>query len=135
MHPRSLVRREIIQRLAAQKDGLALALRQAQAAATSLPEHEAAFLRDNLIYQSAIMVQTCVWLEQIELAHEAIDLGDRPACEAALARAEAAFAQIPSLAEGYCRGEWENWYRGCKKLNVSATLKRTRDVLEQAKQE
>ena len=101
----------------------------------NLPEHEAAFLRDNLIYQSAIMVQTCAWLEQVELAHEALDLGDRPACVAALAQAEAAFAQIPVLAEGYCRGEWENWYRGCKKLNVSATLKRTRDVLEQSRQE
>ena len=33
MHPRSLGRRETIQRLRAQKDGLALALRQAQAAA------------------------------------------------------------------------------------------------------
>ena len=81
------------------------------------------------------MVQTCAWLEQVELAHEAIDLGDRrPACES-LAQAEAAFAQIPVLAEGYCRGEWENWYRGCKKLNVSATLKRTRDVLDQSRQE
>jgi len=133
MHPRSLGRRETIQRLTAQKDGLALALRQAQAVAAELPEHEAAFLRDNLIYQSGIMVQTCVWLEHIELAHESLDLGDRPACVAALARAEAAFAQIPVLADGYCRGEWGNWYRGCKKLNVLATLKRTREVLEQAK--
>ena len=124
MHPRSLGRRETIQRLTAQKDGLALALRQAQAAAAELPEHEAAFLGDNLIYQSAIMVQTCTWLEQVELAHEALDLGDRPALVAALAQAEAAFAQIPVLADGYCRGEWRNWYRGCKKLNVSATLKR-----------
>ena len=79
------------------------------------------------------MVQTCAWLEQVELAHEALDLGDRPACMAALAQAEAAFAQIPVLADGYCRGEWQNWYRGCKKLNVLATLKRTREVLEQAK--
>jgi hypothetical protein len=39
MHPRSLGRRETIQRLTAQKDGLALALRQAQAAAVLLPEY------------------------------------------------------------------------------------------------
>ena len=80
------------------------------------------------------MVQTCAWLEQVELAHEALDLGDRPACVAGLRQAEAAFARIPVLADGYCRGEWENWYRGCKKLNVSATLKRTREVLEQSRQ-
>ena len=48
---------------------------------------------------------------------------------------EAAFAQISVLADGYCRGEWQNWYRGCKKLNVSSTLKRTREVLEQSRQE
>lgn len=130
MRPRSLDRRETLRRLAAQREGLASALSQAQAAAAALPEPEAAFLTNNLAYQGAIMVQTCEWLEQIELAHEALDGGDRQTCAAALARAEAAFAQIPILADGYCRGDWENWYRGCKKLNVAATLKRTRDVLE-----
>ena len=134
MHPRKLERTENLQRLAAQKDGLASALRQAEAAAAALPAHEAAFLRDNLIYQSAIMVQTCAWLERVELADAAVDRGDRPACVESLAQAEAAFARIPLLAESYCHGDWENWYRGCKKLNVSATLKRTREVLEQARQ-
>lgn len=133
MHPRKLDRSETLKRLAAQKDGLVSALRQAEAAAASLPEHEADFLRDNLIYQSAIMVQTCEWLAHVESADAALDRGDRPSCVASLAQAEAAFARIPILAESYCRGQWENWYRGCKKLNVSATLKRTRDVLEQAK--
>lgn len=134
MHPRKLERSETLKRLAAQKDGLASALRQAEAVAAALPAHEAAFLRDNLIYQSAIMVQTCAWLERAELADAALDRGDRPACVESLAQAEAAFARIPLLAESYCRGDWENWYRGCKKLNVSATLKRTREVLEQARQ-
>ena len=32
------------------------------------------------------MVQTCAWLEQVERAHEALDLGDRPACVAASRR-------------------------------------------------
>jgi hypothetical protein len=134
MHPRSLERSETIKRVGAQKAGLASALQQARTVIASLPEEEAAFLRDNLIYQSAIMVQACAWLEQVELAHEALDRGNRSACTEALANAETAFAQIPVLAEGYCRGPWENWYRGCKKLNVTATLKRTRDVLEQARQ-
>lgn len=133
-HPRSLGRRETIKRVAAQKAGLALALLHARSASVALPEHEAAFLHDNLIYQSAIMFQTCAWLEQVEMAHEALDLGDRSTCVEALAHAEAAFARIPVLAESYCRNGWENWYRGCKKLNVSATLKRTREVLEQARQ-
>ncbi|MEI7733289.1 MAG: glycosyl hydrolase 115 family protein [Verrucomicrobiota bacterium] len=134
MHPRSLGRRETIKRLAAQKAGLTLALLHARSAAAALPETEAFFLNDNLIYPGAIMVQTCSWLEHVEIAHEALDLDNHSACIDALAQAEAAFARIPSLAERYCRGEWENWYRGCKKLNISATLKRTQEVLEQARQ-
>lgn len=133
MHPRSLGRPETIKTLAAQREGLASALQQAQRVATSLPEHEAAFLRDNLIHQSAIMVQTCTWLEQVERARDALEHEDRPACAEALAAAETAFAEIPILADGYCRGPWQDWYRGCKKLNITATLKRTRDVLGQAR--
>lgn len=132
MHPRS-PRRETIRRVAAQKAGFALVLLHARAAEPALPENEAAFLRDNLIYQSAIMHRTSAWLEQVELAHEALDLGDLAACTAALTEAEAAFAQIPLLADAYCRGPWENWYRGAKKLNIGATLKRTGEVLNQSR--
>ena len=134
MHPASLGRRETVRRAAVQQAGFALALLHARAASAALPAAEAAFLQDNLIYPAEVMRQTSAWLEQLGLAHEALDLGDRPACARALAEAEAAFAQLPGLAESYCRGRWENWYRGCKKLNVSATLKKTRDVLERAKE-
>ena len=134
MHPRSLGRREMIKRVAAQKAGLMLALLHARAASVALPEYEAAFMNDNLLYQSAIMIETCEWLEQIGMAQEALDLGITGACAEALANASAAFAQIPVMAEGYCRGPWENWYRGCKKLNVETTLQKTRDVLERARQ-
>jgi hypothetical protein len=134
MHPRSLGPRETIKRSAAQKAGLALALLHARTASAALPSNEAAFLKDNLVYQSTIMGQTSEWLGQIITAHEALNLGNLAACVDALASAESAFAQIPTLADDYCRGQWENWYRGCKKLNVAATLKRTREVLDQARQ-
>lgn len=128
MHPK-VARREAIRRVAMQRAGFELTLLHARAAAAALPENEAAFLRDNLIHQSAIMRQMCLWLEQVELAHEALDLGRVSECTVALTAAAAAFAEIPVLAESYCRGPWENWYRGTKKLNVTALLKRTRDVL------
>ena len=127
-------RRETVLRVAEQKTGLGLALLHARTAAAALPEPEAAFLNDNLIYQAAIMFQTCEWLEQVLVAQEALELDNRLACGDALARAQAAFAQIPVLAENYCRGQWENWYRECAKLNVTATLKRTREVLQLARQ-
>jgi hypothetical protein len=131
MHPES-TRRERIRRGAAQQAGLELVLLHARAAAPALAPHDAKFLQDNLSFQAAIMVQTCAWLGHVERAHEALDLGDLPACTSALTAAAAAFAEIPVLAEDYTRGPWQNWYRGAKKLDVTATLKRTRDVLAAA---
>jgi len=87
----------------------------------------------NLVFQSALMHQACAWLEHVEFAHEALDLGNLPATAAALAEAEAAFARIPVLAEDYCRGPWAHWYRGAKKLDITATLERTRAVLAQSR--
>jgi hypothetical protein len=130
MHPQPLGRRESVKRVAAQRAGFELAVLHARASAARLPQDEAAFLHDNLIYPGQLMLQTCEWLEQLLVASEALDLGDREACKQALARAEGSFAKIPELAEGYCRGQWKEWYRGCKKLNVSAMLKKTRDVAE-----
>lgn len=130
MHPKTLGRRESVKRVRAQQAGFALALLHARAAEGRLPEGEAAFLRDNLIYPAAIMERTCEWLAQALLAHEALDVGDRAACVRALGAAEAAFAEIPELAKGYCVGKWEQWYRGCKKLNISGMLSKTRTVRE-----
>jgi len=132
MHPK-VARRELIRRVAMQRAALDLALLHARAAAAALPENEAAFLRDNLIHQSAVARQICLWLEQVEVAHEALDLGHLPACTEALAGAEAAFARIFVLSADYCRGPWDNWYRGATKLNLEGTLKRTRDVLQQSR--
>jgi hypothetical protein len=134
MHPASS-RGEIIRRVAVQKAGFARVAAQAQAVAVALPESEAALLRDNLFFQSAIARQMSTWLEQVELAHEALDQENRKACREALVQAESAFAEISTLAESYTRGQWENWYRGTRKINLAATLQRTRDVLRRAEGE
>lgn len=131
-HPPSPGRREVIRRLALQRAGLALALLHARTAAADLSEAESSFLRDNLIHQAALAQQICLWLEQVEFAHEALDLGNRAACREGLAQAEAAFAQILSLSENYSRGRWDQWYRGAKKINLAVTLQRTRTVRQQA---
>lgn len=130
MHPET-ARGEVIKRVALQQSGFSAVLRDARVAAEKLPAGEAAFLRANLVHQSALALEMGTWLEQVERAQEALDRGDRAACAAALAGAEAAFARIPGLAADYCRGPWENWYRGTKKINLTATLQRTRDVLVQ----
>jgi len=133
MHPSNLGRRETIRRVARQKAGFALVLIHARTAAAALPATEVQLLNDNLVFQSALMHRACAWLEHVEFAHEALDLGNLPAATAALAEAEAAFARIPVLAEDYCRGPWANWYRGAKKLNITATLEGTRAVLAQSR--
>jgi hypothetical protein len=131
MHPEN-TRAERIRGAVAQQAGFERVRQRAQAAGAGLPAAEARLLADNLVFQSAIMVRTSAWLAQVETAHEALELGKMAECVAALTAAEAAFAQIPRLAEGYARDPWENWYRGSKKLNIAATLQRTRDVLQQA---
>jgi len=133
MHPSSLGRRETVKRVRAQQVGFELALLHARTAAAKLQEGDAVFLRDNLIYQAEIMERTCEWLRQLLIAHEALDLGDVKTCAQSLDAAEKAFAQIPELVEGYCTGRWQTWYRGCRKLNVSAMLRKTRDVVALAK--
>jgi len=133
MHPASLGRRETIKRAAAQKAGFRLAVLHGSTAVTALPAPEQTFLRDNLLYHADFMVQASTWLEQLGMAHEAMDLGDMKACVLALEAADAAFVKIPMLAESYCQGKWKEWYRGCRKLNISATLKRTHDALELAR--
>ena len=130
--PKPLPRRESFKRIVAEKAGFELALLHARTAGSALPEGEAAFLYDNLIYPCGIMQQTCAWLERVFIAHEALDLGDLPTCVRLLKEADEAFSEIPHLAKGYCAGKWADWYRGCKKLNITATLKRTRDVAKLA---
>lgn len=131
MHPTSS-RSERIRGATAQQAEFERVRQFAQAAANGLPAGEVRLLADNLVFQCAIMVQTSAWLAAVETAGEALDLGCMAECAAALTAAEAAFAQIPVLAENYARAPWENWYRGSKKLNIAATLQRTRDVLQQA---
>lgn len=131
--PASIGRRETVKRVAAQKAGFALAALHGRAAAARLVAPEAAFLHDNLLFPCDLMFQTCDWLEQLGMAQEALDLGDVSGCANALASAEAAFEKIPACVDGYCHGIWKTWYRGCRKLNVSATLAKTREVAERAR--
>ncbi len=133
MHPASLGRRENIKRSAVQKTGFGLAVLHGITVAAALPALEQIFLKDNLLYHADFMVQASTWLEQLGLAHEALDLGDMKECIRALESADSAFGKIPALAEGYCQGKWKEWYRGCRKLNISVTAKRTHDVLELAR--
>ncbi|MBI5770338.1 MAG: glycosyl hydrolase 115 family protein [Verrucomicrobia bacterium] len=128
-HPSNPGRATVLERLARQQAGLERAMLAASNVAADLPPAEAGLLRDNLVHQASLAHQLGAWLMQVETAQAALDRGDRTGCGAALTAAEAAFARILVLAETYCQGPWAGWYRGAKKINLAATLKRTRDVL------
>lgn len=131
--PQLSERRETAKRAAMQRVGFELAGLHARAAAVQLTKEESTFLRDNLIYPSDIMRQMSAWFQGLLMAYEALDVGDVPTCVRALEEAEKEFAKIPELAEGYCTGKWAAWHQGCRILNVSATLEKTREVVGQAK--
>ncbi len=131
--PQALERRAMIKRAVAQRVGFELAGLHAHASEVKLPAGEAVFLRDNLIYPAELMARLSAWLEQTLTAQEALDAGDLPGCVRALEAAEAALAEVQTLADGYCHGQWSGWYNGCVILDVKARLLRTRDVLKQAK--
>lgn len=133
MHPFSLGRRETVKRAAVQKAGFELALLHARAAEAKLPASETTFLRDNLLYPAGLMSKLSAWLEQVLLAQEALDVGDRAACVKALESAVAALSEVGPLAEAYCHGVWRQWYSGCVILDVQARLQLTRDVLDAAR--
>ncbi len=134
MHPKPLGRRTSVKRVAAQRAGFGLAALHAAAAAARLPAAEAVTLRDNLLYPARFMERTSAWLERLLTAAEALDVGDTAACARELEAAEAAFAELPALAEAYCHGPWKEWYRGCKKLNIAAKLAATRQVAKAARE-
>jgi len=131
MHPQS-TRGQRILAAGAQRAGFSRVILHTETLSDRLPDEEARFLKDNLGFQAALALQLSTWVEAVELANESFDLNNLARCKDELHRAEAAFSQIPVLAESYCWGPWEHWYRGSKKLNITATQQRTRDVLQLA---
>jgi len=133
MHPQALERRAIIKKAAMQGASFELALLHARMAAACLSVDEAIFLRDNLSYPAELMARLSLWLKQVLLAHEQLDLGDVSGCSCRLEEAADTLAGVAPLADAYCHGQWKEWYKGCIILNVPANLQRTREVAAQAK--
>jgi hypothetical protein len=132
MFPPDLGRQENVRRAGRQRLALLRARELAEAAAEELPVHEREFLADQLVHQAAIMEQVSTWLEGVLAARIALDAMALSPCLRALEIAESALVEIERLAGGYCRGIWEHWYRGCRKLDIAAALSRTREALVQA---
>ena len=52
---------------------------------------------------------------------------------AARRHAETALARMDAIldrAREYCSGQWENWYRDCRKINLRSLRKSTATIVE-----
>lgn len=127
MHPTS-TRGALVQGAGAQRAGFTRVHLLVESVAARLAAEEARFLRDNLGHQAELSLQLSTWAEAVTLASEAAENGHPRACRDALTQAEAAFSHLMARAEEYCWGPWLHWYRGSTKLNLRATLQRTREV-------
>jgi hypothetical protein len=119
MHPPSLGTRHTIKSCAAQSLGFELAVKHAESILESLPPQEARFLQDNLIYPARLMQLATSCLQNLLLAGEMFDLGDLIAGKAYIGLAAANMQALVESTADYCRGPWEHWYRGCRKLNIN----------------
>ena len=133
MHPQAFERRVTIKKAAMQAASFELALLHARTAEARLSAGEAVLLRDNLSYPAELMMRLSLWLKQVLLAHERLDLGDVAGCSLMLEEAAEALAGVEPLADAYCHGQWKEWYKGCIILDVPANLERTREVAAQVK--
>jgi hypothetical protein len=133
MHPQALDRHVTLKKAAMQGQAFELALLHARTAEARLSVGEAVLLRDNLSYPAELMMRLSLWLKQVLLARERLDLGEVAGCSLMLEEAADVLAGVEPAADAYCHGPWKEWYKGCVILDVHANLERTREVADRAK--
>lgn len=102
-------------------------LDQAIALANELPRDE--FIQANLVGQAKILRGICQWVEA--LAEVSVAWRDGHQSRTVLARkALSAFDEIRAGQALNTRGEWHDWYRGDKKMNLSRAEAWTRQLVE-----
>ena len=125
--------RDAYARLASQTATYTLAAELARGLYAGLPADEREFAFTTLVYPAELMRDLSDWCGEIIRTHESQALGDRAS---ARAHAEAALARIDAIlarAADYCAGQWENWYRDCRKINLKGLREQTSVLLGKLK--
>lgn len=133
MHLQDLHIENMLQLLYAQKTSFYMVDLTLKPLLKQLPSPSSQLLYDNLIFQNSLMIQLCIWLENIYLAHIAVNKGNIDACAELLSKSVKVFPVIEDLVDKYCYGKWKEWYRGDKKMNILAKADLTRKALELSK--
>ena len=121
--------RDAYARLASQTATYALAAELARGLYAGLPADERAFAFATLVYPAELMRDLSDWCGELIRTHESQAVGD---CAAARAHAAAALARMDAIlarTKDYCAGQWENWYRDCRKINLSEMRAQTAALL------
>ena len=119
--------------LCAQKASFELVKDLAASLYRDLPEQEKPFAYTTLVHPSALMYHLTAFTADIILAREQFSFGDADACEKSLEGALSELAAIKQADESYCSGKWENWYRGCRKVNLDELEKSCMSLLRALK--
>ena len=119
--------------LHAQKASFELAMNLSESLYNDLPAEEKPFAYTTIVYPSALMYRLTsftadVLLARVKLACEGLD-----ACKKSLEDALMHMAEIRKLEASYCSGKWENWYRGCRKINLNDLEEDSRRILRAIK--
>lgn len=89
------------------------------------------FFTTNLIAQQQIVLGLVKWAEAAVQAALAAEVGKRDECGTHLQTAINAFAEIRSGQALAARGEWADWYRGDRKMNLNQAEALTRRLAQQ----
>jgi hypothetical protein len=115
-----------------QRQGLEAAGREIDRAAARMDARARAFFDVNLAAQHKIMLGLTRW---VEAAAEAVAAQTPAARAGAMAEAAKAFTVIRSGQALASTGEFRDWYRGDRKMNLDAAERLTRDAAERSTRE
>lgn len=116
--------------LCAQKASFQLAMEYARALYDRLPETEKNFALTTIIYPSTLMYHFTSFTAGIFLAREYYECGETKKAAQCMKEVVTDMDAIKHASEEYCSGKWENWYRDCRKINLSAIGKRAEAIYE-----
>ncbi len=120
---------EVYSSLHAQKASFGLAASLAESLYNDLPEDEKPFAYTTLVYPSALMHRLTAFTADIILARMNLACVSMDACRKSVEDALAHMTEIRRIEARYCSGKWENWYRGCRKINLNDLEESCRSVL------
>lgn len=109
----------LLKKLRLQREKLELAGATADSIAAGLTGADREFFESNFMAQQKIMLGLLRWVEHIAAASEALDAGDKAGVAQHVTATKDALALIAAGKALAGRGEFKEWYRGDRKMNLA----------------